>query len=233
MKLDTGVSRRIKNHLNEIGDHLHHLPQAEQKEVLRLVYNHILNALASRPKSRQDIQAVEAILAGMDSPGSYAGKSVASLATQEPRILPEEQKHAPSPAKGRNWTLVSLLATGVLLLLALGVLKLAANRPHQVQALEFPIDPVFINDPGIPGQWAFTDNTNLMARFQIGGEQAKGGNPPFKKIRFLPGGSSESPPVGWTKGIVLQTKNKTANRYVLKTIDGIEYMLLESLARPS
>ncbi len=230
MKLDDNVSNRIRNHLVEVETHLDHLSQAERKAVLRLIHDHIVNGLANHGEECPDILTLETILAKMDAPGCYADKSTVSTRTQDKTLLVPKKKQKESPARGLACIFVSLVAVGALLLLAWNVLKNSAYRKsHPPQALEYRIAAPFMDDPAILGQWVFVDRTNLLACFQIDEKQAGKSKPPFQKITFLPLGETEHSQLGWIKGFVLQTETKTANRYALKSISGIKYMLLEWL----
>jgi bla regulator protein BlaR1 len=49
----------------------------------------------------------------------------------------------------------------------------------------------------------------------------------LKKLVFLPGGKMDSSLDTWTKGVVLNSRQKTASRYEIRSIGGKDYMFYE------
>ena len=88
------------------------------------------------------------------------------------------------------------------------------------------IDYPFKDDPAVIGVWKSVDFVHEMADFKPGQKQWKD-DLYLKEMVFLPNGRMSPSWASWTKGLVLHPGDKTASKYVIKTIDGVQYMFFE------
>lgn len=88
------------------------------------------------------------------------------------------------------------------------------------------IDYPFRDDPAVIGVWKRVDFVQDMASFKPG-QKHWNGSLFLKDLTFVPKGKMLPPWQSWTRGLVLHSGDRTASRYVIKTIDGAEYMFFE------
>ena len=88
------------------------------------------------------------------------------------------------------------------------------------------VDYPFKDDPAVIGVWKSVDFVHEMADFKPGQKQWKD-DLYLKQMVFLPNGRMSPRWASWTNGLVLHSGDKTASKYVIKTIDGAQYMFFE------
>ncbi len=79
------VNRRIRRYLRQVRRHLKDRPASERDEVLRSVEEHIREALAKSVQGEPTLEDLEAVLASMDSPQSYAAAKGDSASPRDDR----------------------------------------------------------------------------------------------------------------------------------------------------
>jgi hypothetical protein len=89
------------------------------------------------------------------------------------------------------------------------------------------IDYPFVDDPNVIGTWISVDYVDEPEQFYPDRRRWRAGDLFLKELVFLPEGKMENSNDTWTKGLVLDLKNKTASRYIIREIDGTIYMFYE------
>ena len=89
------------------------------------------------------------------------------------------------------------------------------------------IDWPFVDDPRVIGMWESVDFVDEIEQFDPSEKQWKWGELFLKELVFDPGGKTPYSWQTWTKGLVCHLNNKTASKYVIKDMDGQEYMFFE------
>jgi hypothetical protein len=87
------------------------------------------------------------------------------------------------------------------------------------------IDYPFVNDPDVIGTWKSVDFVENIEDFNPDQKDWKG-DLYLKEIICLENGKTKGP-WSWTKGLLLHPGDKTASKYLIKEIDGTEYMFFE------
>lgn len=94
------------------------------------------------------------------------------------------------------------------------------------------IDLPFVNDTNVIGKWTSVDLVKNMDDFNPS-KVSSGTEFYFNKVEFLENGklkfNDDSPGSWfvWTKGFVIQKQDKTASEYIIKDINGKQYMFFE------
>jgi hypothetical protein len=84
----------------------------------------------------------------------------------------------------------------------------------------------FVDDPNVIGSWVSVDFVRNPEDFTAGEKHWKW-DLWFKGIQFFKGGTTNWA-WQWTKGLLLHTgRDHTASHYIIKTIDGTQYMFFE------
>jgi len=83
----------------------------------------------------------------------------------------------------------------------------------------------FRNDPAVLGSWKSVAYVRSISHFVPG-------RPPqadlfFRGIVFLPNGKTPASGYSWTRGVVIDANDRTAESYVIKKIGGLEYLFLQ------
>jgi len=93
-------------------------------------------------------------------------------------------------------------------------------------AMTDKIDLPFVDDPAVLGRWKSVAYARSQALFSPAAIPA---DPDlfYKGLEFLPGGKIDNPEQTWTKGALISPADKTASRYTIKNMDGMDYMFLE------
>ena len=92
-----------------------------------------------------------------------------------------------------------------------------------VDKLDYP----FVNDPDLIGVWESVDFVKEVDQFQAEQEHHPRKDLFWKNFVILPQGRTLQPGYTWTKGLILYSNDKTASRYVIKEIEGSQYMFFE------
>jgi beta-lactamase regulating signal transducer with metallopeptidase domain len=87
------------------------------------------------------------------------------------------------------------------------------------------IDYLFVNDPEVIGGWTSVDFVKNIEDFKPGAKNWQGDL--FLKELFLLEGGKTNWAFTWTKGLILNSGEKTASKYIIKEIDGSKYMFFE------
>jgi len=87
------------------------------------------------------------------------------------------------------------------------------------------IDFDFVNDPALHGNWNSVDFVGEIQDFNPT-ERTFKGDLYLKNITFNPDGSTNGV-WKWTKGYIIHTGDKTAARYIVKIIEGHEFLFFE------
>jgi len=106
------------------------------------------------------------------------------------------------------------------------VLKKIPARPYVESRTVDKIDYPFVDDPNLIGTWKSVDFVKTPEQFKQGRKRWKGGLF-LKELVFRPEGKTTNSRQTWTKGLVLNSKSKTASRYILKEMDSSTYMFFE------
>lgn len=110
-------------------------------------------------------------------------------------------------------------------LLAVICLALAALRPAGLAARTDRTDLPFADDPAALGAW-----TSVSFAEQADEFRPESGVMPrlfFAGVTLLPGGRTSNPDLGWTKGFIINPSMKTASKFTITAVNGIDYMLME------
>jgi beta-lactamase regulating signal transducer with metallopeptidase domain len=108
------------------------------------------------------------------------------------------------------------------------------EKGHIVDKIDYP----FVDDPQVIGTWESVDFVDEIRQFKVGEQQWKGrgGELFLNEMMFKRNGrltcKNDKVPNGygrtWTKGLVISDNDtKTASKYVIKEIDGSDYMFYE------
>lgn len=89
------------------------------------------------------------------------------------------------------------------------------------------IDYPFVDDPEAVGKWESVDFVKSIEGFNSEKPQTPREKLFLKGLVFYEGGRSSFAWKGWTKGLVMHEGDKTASRYVIKDVDGTNYMFFE------
>jgi bla regulator protein BlaR1 len=85
----------------------------------------------------------------------------------------------------------------------------------------------FVSDPAVLGEWDSVDFVRVPEDFVPGAKRFRG-TLSLRKLVFLPTGSVQGQPwLSWTKGVVMHGGDRTASRYLIKEINGAQYMFFE------
>lgn len=104
------------------------------------------------------------------------------------------------------------------------VLTLATSLP--ALALTDDINLPFKDDPPVIGRWQSVAFVRSPIEFVP--EAKPTSEKLFLKERvFLPQGKTPNPSLTWTKGVLINSIDKTASKYEFKRLDGLEFMFLE------
>jgi bla regulator protein BlaR1 len=107
--------------------------------------------------------------------------------------------------------------------------------------IEDKIDYPFVNDEEVIGKWETVDFVKDIDKFKVNSKAFGKGKMYLKSMTVLPDGkmaqpvadgikSDEITPVTWltwTNGYIMHHNDKTAEKYIIKEIDGAKYMFLE------
>ena len=101
---------------------------------------------------------------------------------------------------------------------------------HKVDNIDLP----FVDDPEIIGTWKSVDFVKEIEDFHPENKKWKGGELFLKEMNFYKNGEKVKllyikgkRDKTWTKGVVLDNKNKTASKYEIKEINGEKFMFFE------
>lgn len=83
----------------------------------------------------------------------------------------------------------------------------------------------FVNDPNVIGKWVSIDFVRKPEEFTPGQQRWQWGLF-LKELQFFDGGTTQWG-WQWTKGLLLSPNSHTASRYIIKNIDGEQYMFFE------
>ena len=84
----------------------------------------------------------------------------------------------------------------------------------------------FKNDPQVLGAWTAVDFVSSTGEFRPGVKSWRG-DLFLKEFEFKRGGSTHQPYWSWKKGIVNHVDHDYGAEYVVKAIDGKEYLFLQ------
>ena len=84
----------------------------------------------------------------------------------------------------------------------------------------------FKNDPKVLGEWVSVDFVTNVSDFKPDTKSWKG-DLFLKEFEFQKGGSTQKPFWTWTKGHVYHAGNDSDAKYIIKKIDGKDYLFLE------
>jgi hypothetical protein len=107
------------------------------------------------------------------------------------------------------------------------VLKKAPDKPYVESRTVDKIDYPFIDDPEVVATWKSVDFVDTVEQFNPDRRHWKGSELFLKELVFLSGGKTTNSWRTWTIGLVLDSNNKTASRYIIKEINGSTYMFFE------
>lgn len=103
---------------------------------------------------------------------------------------------------------------------------LAVALPVAASALTDNIDLPFRDDPAIVGRWRSVDFVHSVEDFTP--HSAPEGKDFFlKELTFQPHGKTPNPIHSWTKGVLINVADHTAGKYLIKRLDGVEYLFVE------
>ncbi|UCD27435.1 MAG: hypothetical protein JSV03_09925, partial [Planctomycetota bacterium] len=88
------------------------------------------------------------------------------------------------------------------------------------------IDHPFVNDPEVIGTWKSVDFVGKPEKFNPN-KKYWVGDLYLTELVILPNGETPDPNVTWTRGLILDSDNKTASKYILKQMNGSTYMFFE------
>jgi hypothetical protein len=92
----------------------------------------------------------------------------------------------------------------------------------------FFYDGKFINNPAIHGTWTVADVVRSAEEFQPGGKKVNAGRPAFQKLTLTSDGASDTPRFLWSGDTLMDIDQRCALKIVSKTIDGTDYLFVES-----
>ena len=93
---------------------------------------------------------------------------------------------------------------------------------YKVDEIDYP----FINDSEVIGRWESIDFVKNIEDFKTTQKQWKSKELSLKELVFLENGKTTSA-YSWTRGLVLHPKNKTASKYLIRQINGEQYLFFE------
>ena len=119
--------------------------------------------------------------------------------------------------------LAAVMAVPAVLLAAQGVtIRTSEVNGRLVDDINLP----FVDDPAVVGTWESVDFVRTPGEFSPSSRVWTG--PLYlQRLVFLPGGKGGNPWWTWTKGYVLHHGDHTASRYIIKKVDGTEYMFFQ------
>ncbi len=88
------------------------------------------------------------------------------------------------------------------------------------------IDMPFVDDPVVIGEWNSVDFVGEPGAFNPE-KQSYRGKLFLAELVFKPGGKTGRPNITWTKGFLIDHRDKTASRYEIKEVAGQPYLFLE------
>lgn len=89
------------------------------------------------------------------------------------------------------------------------------------------IDYPFVTDPQIIGRWKSVDFVDTPEDF-LPNQNKSQGELFFKELNAQPKGEvAGASELQWTKGLIINTRNKTASKYLIKRINGTAYLFFE------
>jgi bla regulator protein BlaR1 len=107
------------------------------------------------------------------------------------------------------------------------VMKQGPEVPYVESRVTDRTDYPFVDDPAVVGTWKSVDFVATPDEFNPNERQWQGGELYLKELVLLPGGKTPKSWQTWTKGLIIHHGDKTASRYLLKTIDGATYLFFE------
>ena len=114
------------------------------------------------------------------------------------------------------------------------VLKKVSSTPslntnmsgNEVETRVDKIDYTFINDPEVIGKWESVDFVEKIDNFSLD-KKSWNGDLYLTNLTFEENGKNEDKNITWTKDLVINAKDKTASKYIIKEINGSKYMFFE------
>jgi hypothetical protein len=117
---------------------------------------------------------------------------------------------------------------------SIGQIEPMFGKPHEIP-LTSTIDPngrlvdkidyPFESDPCVTGVWKTVDFVDELDKFQAGITRFKG-DFIFKGMTIFPNGNTSWGYI-WTKGLLIDEREKTASKYLIKEIEGSRYIFFE------
>ncbi len=89
-------------------------------------------------------------------------------------------------------------------------------------------DGKFVANPAIPGKWTLGDVVKSIDEFQPAGKKVNAGRPSFQSLNLTADGGSDSPLLLWSGDTLMDINQRAALKMTPKTIDGIDYLFVES-----
>ncbi|MCX7747361.1 MAG: M56 family metallopeptidase [Clostridia bacterium] len=120
--------------------------------------------------------------------------------------------------KSLRWTLITIM---LFVVMAFGILTNAMGA-RRVDKVDYP----FVNDPAVSGKWESVDFVKKMDKFTPN-KKSFGEDLFLKNLYFSSNGKMPTIDWTWTKGLVLDKQDKTASKYIIKNINGQDYMFFE------
>ncbi len=125
-----------------------------------------------------------------------------------------------------RWT-KGILQAFVCGMLALGVISFTTASwvlcARNVDNVNLP----FVDDPQAIGQWTSVDFVSAPEDYKPGSRFSRFDLPVFQMFSVLPGGQTSYRWLTWTKGVIINSGERTAANYEIRNIGGTNYMFVE------
>ncbi|MBN2588769.1 MAG: hypothetical protein JXA96_02815 [Sedimentisphaerales bacterium] len=217
----TPVNKQWENLKN---DYVHQVEKAlssvkhpRSKEVLEDIREHLDRRFWELPPDQQTLENFQTIISEMGPACDYA------------ELL--EPQMSKSRTKSQKKYLVALgFAAVIIFTLTIFLPQLNSaqekNTIPGVGRIEDKIDYPFVNDSNVIGAWKSVDFVKTKTDFKPG-EKSWKGELFLNHLIFVPNGSFDGGLFNWTKGFVINVREKTASAYDIKNIDDNVYMFVE------
>ena len=223
MKTANKTQHRIEQHLNEVRDNLKNSSASEQAEIIQSIESHIHEALEARGGEIPEEQLIEVIIAEMDPPESYNEVGMAESAGKK--------------GKGIVLTLAAIAFAGLAFWLVSGKQtgttdpsgiasdnQVATNVIAEVE-LQDEVAAFTSSAPEL-GSWVSIDYVKTMDAFNPT-NRAWSESLFLKGITFLEDGKTDKPWWSWADGYLINSGDKTASAYQIRTTNDVDYLFLE------
>ena len=200
-----------QNYLQQVEAALKEAGHPRPQEIIDDVGEHLDQKFTELTPDQQTWENFQRIITDMGPASDYA------------ELLDDGgSKPVASTAADKRFVFFGLVVLAIVAVTVLAVWMVCDWHPFRiVDRIDYP----FVNDPQVIGKWVSVDFVQKPEDFKAG-EKHWTGDLYLKDLDFFEAGGTGGP-WRWTKGLVIHPGDKTAAQYIIRTINGTEYMFFE------